>query len=104
MPAPPRKLIWVSGEASGVPGSGETVTGLAAAAAADELLASSTAGLACEAPPQAPSAIAPAERGRAPRSASPGCSRAAAVARRAALARKRDRHRPAERPAPAATE
>ena len=33
-PAAPRKLIWVLGEASGVPGSGETATGLAAAAAA----------------------------------------------------------------------
>ncbi len=35
VPAPPRKLICVVGEASGVPGSGETVTGLAAAAAID---------------------------------------------------------------------
>ena len=32
MPAAPRKLIWVAGEASGVPGSGETVTGFTAAA------------------------------------------------------------------------
>jgi hypothetical protein len=30
---PPRKLIWVVGEASPVPGSGETVIGLVAAAA-----------------------------------------------------------------------
>jgi hypothetical protein len=34
VPAPPRKLIWVLGEASLVPGSGETVIAFAAAAAA----------------------------------------------------------------------
>ena len=34
MPAPPRKLICVVGEASGVPGSGETATGLAVAMSA----------------------------------------------------------------------
>ena len=28
VPAAPRKLIWVAGEASGVPGWGETATGL----------------------------------------------------------------------------
>jgi hypothetical protein len=36
VPGPPRKLIWVVGEASAVPGSGETVMGFAAAAAASE--------------------------------------------------------------------
>ena len=38
----PRKLIWVSGEASGVPGSGETVTALAAAAATSALSPNAT--------------------------------------------------------------
>ncbi len=39
----PRKLIWVLGEASGVPGSGETATGLATAVLA--AVSSSSAGL-----------------------------------------------------------
>jgi hypothetical protein len=56
VPAPPRKLIWVAGEASGVPGSGETVTAL-------EVELTSAVGvsapeLAEEVPPHAPSAIA----------------------------------------------
>ena len=32
VPGPPRKLIWLPGDASLLPGSGETVTGFAAAA------------------------------------------------------------------------
>ena len=40
----PRKLIWVLEEASGVPGCGETATGLAAAAAAEAALALASAG------------------------------------------------------------
>ena len=52
MPAPPRKLICVVGEASGVPGSGETATGLAAdTSAAGGVLAE-------EVLPQAISAVA----------------------------------------------
>src|SRR5580704_12172463 len=42
VPVPPRKLIWVAGEASGVPGSGETVTALAAAAATAALSSNAT--------------------------------------------------------------
>src|SRR5262249_20590837 len=51
VPAPPRKLIWVLGDASGVPGIGETVIGLAAAVRAAASL--STAVAAVEAPPHA---------------------------------------------------
>ena len=40
MPGPPRKLICVLGEASGVPGSGETATGFDAATPADASLES----------------------------------------------------------------
>jgi coenzyme F420-reducing hydrogenase alpha subunit len=57
VPEPPRKLICVVGEASEVPGSGETVTGLTAAAAK---FASRTVvgGVPGPLDPQAPSVIA----------------------------------------------
>ena len=72
VPAPPRKLICVVGDASGVPGSGETVTGLAAAAATDAWSPSAIeAGVAL--PPQEPSATASsAARNSAPRGLSMG--------------------------------
>jgi hypothetical protein len=50
VPAGPRKLIWVLGEASGVPGWGETAIGPAAAALAE---VSSSAGLAGDVLPHA---------------------------------------------------
>ncbi len=68
MPAPPRKLIWLVAEASGVPGSGETAIGFALATAAS----CSTGGISAEellpqaisaaAQPVAASSVRPARR------------------------------------------
>ena len=63
VPPSPRKLICVPADASGVPGAGDTATGLAAAALTDAS-AEIAAELTDEAPPHAPSANAPARQAR----------------------------------------
>src|SRR5439155_7495894 len=86
-PGPPRKLIWLCGEASSVPGSGDTVTGLTATTAFADAALGGGAGVG-EAPPQPCAATAASSGARKPRRRSllssdtrASCQRRAAVGR-----------------------